>query len=215
MRLQLALDSDLASSMAVLAQVHPYVDIVEVGTPLIFREGMKAVRELRAAHPQLTLLADLKIMDAGEEEAAIAFDAGADMVTVLGAAHDVTVQGAVRAARHSGKQTLADMLQVGSPQTRADELLALGCDYLCVHTAYDLHGSGAAPFAQLQRLRDRLPAAPLAVAGGINLETLEGVLAFEPAIVIVGGAITRAAQPAAIARMMHERVHTWQTTRNW
>ncbi len=207
MRLQLALDGDLASSTAVLAQVHPHVDIVEVGTPLIFREGMHAVRRLRAAYPHLTLLADLKIMDAGEEEAMIAFAAGADLVTVLGAAHDATVQGAVRAARRSGKQTLADMLQVSAIEARAAELLALGCDYLCVHTAYDLQEGGEAPLVQLQRLRERLPDAPLAVAGGINLQTLEGVLAFAPAIVIVGGAITRAVLPAEVARRMHERIH--------
>ena len=43
--------------------------------------------------------ADLKIMDAGEHEANLAFNAGADIVTVLGVAHDETIRGVVRAAR--------------------------------------------------------------------------------------------------------------------
>ena len=47
------------------------------------------------APPTATLLADLKIVDAGELEAQIGFDAGADIVTVLGVAHDVTIQGAL------------------------------------------------------------------------------------------------------------------------
>ena len=38
-------------------------------------------------------------MDAGEHEANLAFNAGADIVTVLGVAHDETIRGVVRAAR--------------------------------------------------------------------------------------------------------------------
>jgi 3-hexulose-6-phosphate synthase len=83
-QLQLALDGDLASSLAILAQVHPYVDIVEVGTPLIYREGVHALRHIRAHAPAAMLLADLKIMDAGDEEAGIGFVAGAQIVTVMG-----------------------------------------------------------------------------------------------------------------------------------
>jgi 3-hexulose-6-phosphate synthase len=191
----------------VLAQVHTHVDIIEVGTPLIFREGMHAVRQMRAAYPHLTLLADLKIMDAGDEEAAIAFAAGADIVTVMGVAHDNTVRGAVAAANRYGKQVLVDMLQVTETEMRARDLLALGCDYLCIHTAYDVQHSGSTPLAELRHLRQALPDAPLAAAGGIKLETLDSVLACQPEIVIVGGAISRAVAPAEIARLMHERIH--------
>jgi len=207
MKLQVALDGDLASSRAILTQVHEFIDIAEIGTPLIYREGMNAVRILRADYPQLTLLADLKIMDAGEEEAAIAFEAGADIVTVLGVAHDNTVRGAVAAARQFGKQVLVDMLQVGDLAGRGLELLALGCDYLCIHTAYDLQHSGATPFAHLQHLREALPDGPLAVAGGVKPDTLDSLLVFKPEIVVVGGAISRAANPAEIARRMYERIH--------
>jgi 3-hexulose-6-phosphate synthase len=209
MKLQVALDGDLASSRAILAQVHAFIDIAEIGTPLIYREGMNAVKTLRADYPNLTLLADLKIMDAGEEEAAIAFEAGADIVTVLGVAHDDTVSRAVTAARRSsgGKQVLVDMLQVNDLVERGRELLALGVDYLCIHTAYDLQRSGATPFAHLQYLRAMLPDSPLAVAGGVKPDTLDSLLAFKPEIVVVGGAITRAANPAEVARQIHERIH--------
>lgn len=207
MKLQLALDGDLAGSLAVLAQVHEYVDIIEVGTPLVYREGMVAVRQIRAAYPHLTLLADLKIMDAGDEEATIAFEAGADLVTVMGAAHDNTVRGAVSAAKRYGGRAVVDMLQVSDIEARARELLALGSHYLCIHTAYDLQYSGGTPLAHLRLLREALPDAPLAAAGGIKLGTLDNVLDYRPEIIIVGGAITRAAQPAEIARQMHERIH--------
>ena len=57
-QLQLALDGDLASSLVLLAQVYPYVDIVEVGTPLLYREGVHALRHIHAHYPDATLLAE-------------------------------------------------------------------------------------------------------------------------------------------------------------
>jgi len=47
------------------------------------------------------LLADTKIVDGGEIEAADAFAAGANIVTVLGVAEDETIRGVVRAAENS------------------------------------------------------------------------------------------------------------------
>jgi 3-hexulose-6-phosphate synthase len=207
MRLQVALDNDLRHGLSVLEAVRPYIDIAEIGTPFVFREGIAAARRLRAAFPDVTLLADFKIMDAGEEEASIAFEAGCDIVTVLGVTQDSTVQGAVAAARRYSKQIMIDLMQVADKPARGRELLNMGCHYLCAHTAFDLQSSGAAPLGDLERLRRELGSdAPLAVAGGVSLQTIDQVAALKPAIVVVGGAITRAPDPAEAARAIHERI---------
>ncbi len=204
--LQIALDGDLDAALAVLAQARSYVDIAEIGTPLVFREGARAVREIRAAYPQLTLVADLKIMDAGEAEADIAFRAGADRATVMALASDATIAGALSSARSHGKRIMVDMMQVVDPLGRALELLALGCDLLCLHTAHDLQSSQGSPFAQLAELRAALPTAPLAIAGGVKLDTLEQILPLRPQVIIVGSGITAAPDPGATARQFHERI---------
>ena len=204
--LQIALDGELAAAMDVLAQVHPYVDIAEIGTPLVFREGMRAVRETRAAYPGLTLAADLKIMDAGRAEADIAFRAGADRVTVMALASDATIAGALASARSHGKRVMIDMMQVADPLARARDLVALGCDLLCLHTAHDLQATQDSPYAQLAQLRAALPAARLAIAGGIKLATLEQILPLRPQVIIVGSGITTALEPGATARQFYERI---------
>jgi len=206
LKLQVALDGDWAHSLDVLRAVRPYIDIAEIGTPLVFREGMAAARRLREAFPDLTLLADLKIMDAGQHEAEIAFDAGCDLVTVLGLAADPTVRGAVSAARRAGGQVVADLIQVPDLLDRAARLLDLGCDVLCVHTAYDLQAPGVSPLADLERLRAAFPVAALAVAGGIRAETIHPVRGAAPHIVIVGGAIVTAPDPAAAAAVIRARM---------
>ena len=204
--LQLALDGDMSSALDILERVHPFIDIAEVGTPLVFREGMSAVRRVRAAFPKLTLVADLKIMDAGEAEADIAFSVGADRVTVMALASDATITGALTSARRHQKQVMIDMMQVTDPLARAKQLLALGCDLLCLHTAHDLQSAQASPYAQLAQLRAALPAAGLAIAGGVKLLTLDHILPLEPQVIIVGSAITAAADPRQVAQQFHERI---------
>lgn len=205
-KLQVALDGDLTSALKILAQVRPYIDIAEIGTPLIFREGMHGVHKIREMYPDLTLLADLKIMDAGEHEAQIAFEAGANMVTVMGVTNDATIQGTVTASRKFMGQSVVDMMQVGNLLERGQALLTMGCDVLCVHTAYDLQTTQTSPYAELQLLRENLPSAQLAIAGGVTLSRLDDILPYTPDIVIVGGAITGADNPAEIAEQLAGRL---------
>jgi len=146
MKLQLSLDLvTLPEAIQVLNQVADLIDIAEIGTPFIIRDGVRSIRELRRAFPTLALLADLKIMDAGEHEAALAFEAGADIVTVLGVAHDATSRGALTAASHYGRQVMVDMIGVRNLAERAAEIDCLGAHYVCVHTAFDQQRTGEDP----------------------------------------------------------------------
>ena len=150
MKLQLALDRvDLSGIMAVLQEVGDLVDIVEIGTPVIIREGVRAVAETKRAFPEMEVLADLKIMDAGEYEASIAFDAGADIVTVLGAAHDATVLGAIRQARARSRRVMVDMIAVEDVPARVRQVDEMGADFVCVHTATDVQGGAHDPLRNL------------------------------------------------------------------
>ena len=208
-QLQLALDGDLAAALHILGAAHPFIDIVEVGTPLVIREGMHAVRRLRADFPAIPLVADLKIMDAGEYEANIAFDAGADRVTVMALAGDATIRGAVKAAEARAARLMVDMMGYADPMPRARELARLGCDFFCLHTAHELRSSQGAPAAQLARLRSALPAADLAIAGGIGLPALDQILPFDPQVIIIGSAITAASDPGRAAQRFHQRIRDY------
>lgn len=201
MKLQLALDTvDFSGACGLLDDLHGLVDIVEIGTPLIFREGVNIISRIKGAYPELLVLADLKIMDAGAYEAGIAFEAGADMVTVLGVAHDETVQGAVSQGRTGNRQVMADLIAVPDPMRRAVALDALGVDYVCIHTATDRQGQTQDPLEDLPRLTTRLRHAGVAIAGGITPERMRDIAPHRPGIVIVGGFITRHPHPRQAAQ---------------
>lgn len=112
-KMQLALDElGLDAALALAEQVRSYVDIIEAGTPLLLREGMRAVQALRNAFPEKEILADVKIMDAGEYEASIAFEAGADYCTVLGCTDLITIGGCLQAAQKYDRHVFVDMICV-------------------------------------------------------------------------------------------------------
>ena len=66
MKLQIAVDiADTARIMEIGEKIHDVIDIYEVGTPVIMKEGLAPVRALKQKYPELTVLADSKIMDGG------------------------------------------------------------------------------------------------------------------------------------------------------
>ena len=205
MKLQLALDSSNGQeAKRILEKVSDLVDIVEIGTPLIMKEGAKVVTKIKHVYPELEVLADLKIMDAGDIEARIGFEAGADIVTVLGVAHNVTIRRAVNQARILSKKVMVDLIAVGDVRERIDQIDAMGPDYCCVHTAFDLQDHGMHPLREIQLVESALKQSQMAVAGGINPEILPDIIAYRPAVVIVGGFITNHPEPRQAALAIRE-----------
>ena len=158
MKLQAALDFDYRSANEAQTKEHPVdlaifwselakklvseakesIDIIEVGTPFVMEYGLAPVKELKAAFPEKTILADLKIADAGYYEAAAAFKNGADIATVLAVTDDATIRNAVAAAREYGCAIMVDMLAVPNLPERLTQVDAMGVDYICLHTSKDL-----------------------------------------------------------------------------
>ncbi|MGG3197075.1 3-hexulose-6-phosphate synthase [Priestia aryabhattai] len=207
MELQLALDLvNISEAKEVVQEVQEYIDIVEIGTPVVINEGLKAVKEIKEAFPSLKVLADLKIMDAGAYEVMKASEAGASIITILGATDDSTIKGAVEEAKKQGTQILVDMINVKNLEQRAKEVDALGVDYICVHTGYDLQAEGETPFEQLQTIKRVVKNAKIAVAGGIKLNTLPEVVQSQPDLVIVGGGITSEKDKRNVAEEMKKVV---------
>ncbi|AWP27195.1 3-hexulose-6-phosphate synthase [Paenibacillus sp. Cedars] len=207
MELQLALDLvNISEAKEVVAEVAEFIDIVEIGTPVVINEGLHAVKAIKEAFPHLRVLADLKIMDAGGYEVMKASEAGADIITVLGVSDDSTIKGAVAEALKQGKQVMVDMINVKDIEGRAREIDAFGVDYICVHSGYDHQAEGKNSFEELAAIKRVVKNAKTAVAGGIKLETLPEVIQANPDLVIVGGGIMGQSDKKAAAAQMQQWV---------
>jgi 3-hexulose-6-phosphate synthase len=185
-------------ALALAGKVAPYVDIIELGTPLIKAEGLRAVTAIKKAHPDKIVFADLKTMDAGELEADIAFTAGADLVTVLGTAGDSTIVGAVKAATKHGKGIVVDLIGVSDKVTRAREDTALGAVFVEMHAGLDEQAEEGFTLETLLSAGEKADV-PFSLAGGVSVSTIESVQKAGASVAVAGGAIYGADDPAAAA----------------
>jgi 3-hexulose-6-phosphate synthase len=194
------------AALELAGQVAEYVDIIELGTPLIKAEGLSAVTAVKAAHPDKIVFADMKTMDAGELEADIAFKAGADLVTVLGTADDSTIAGAVKAAKAHNKGIVVDLIGVADKVTRAKEARALGAKFVEMHAGLD---EQAKPGFDLTGLLSAGAEArvPFSVAGGVKLATIAAVQRAGADVAVVGGGIYSAADPALAAKQLRNAIN--------
>ena len=213
MKFQLAFDlGNIDELLAAAEQTISFIDIIEVGTPMIMMYGMEPVVRVKKEFPELTVLADTKIMDAGAHEAKIAFDSGADIVTVMGITHDETILGAVKSAKEAGGSIFADMMCVTDIRTRAPQLKKLGAEYLCVHTAKDIQ-SHSDPYEDLVILAKEAGSGVSAIAGGINSEKIKLIRKYNPAIVVVGESVTGSNDIKAAAAEIREALDAVQEGR--
>src|SRR5260221_3088874 len=206
--IQLAIDTlTLSEAVALVEKVHPYIDLIEAGTPFIKRFGLDALKLFRQIAPGKLIVADMKAMDAGAYEAAIAFEAGADIMTVLGCANDETILGALKEANKRNRLIAVDLIAVPNKLRRAQRLEHFGVHYICIHTGMDQQVLGATPLLDLKQIRLAVNT-PLVVAGGINIKNICAIAAPAPAVFVVRSPITSGPHSLAVSfSFYHVIVH--------
>ena len=205
-RLQVAIDLlTTEEALALAAKVAPYVDIIELGTPLIKNMGSTVITAMKAAHPDKLVFADLKTADAGELEADIAFKAGADLVTVLGVSGNATIIGAVKAAKAHGKGVVVDTIGHPDRVKRAREVTELGVDFVELHAGLDEQWAEG---YSIQVLIDEASTVgvPVSIAGGVNINNIDAVIKAGAQVAVAGAAIYAAEDPAAAAKALAEAI---------
>lgn len=199
MKIQVALDiGTLEENIHLIEKISTKIDIIEIGTPLIFHYGLFAVKEMRKAFPNHQILFDGKIVDAGKEESEMAFKAGANIVTVLSTAHDATIQAAISSAKKFNGYVLVDLIGQPNPTNRSKELVNMGVDYIGIHIAHDVQNDNEDLAAEFELLKGIVEPAKIAVAGGINPKRVLQIVPYHPGIIIVGKALTSADDPNRI-----------------
>jgi 3-hexulose-6-phosphate synthase/6-phospho-3-hexuloisomerase len=133
----------------------------------------------------------MKVMDTGSLEIEMASKAGSDVITILAASDDSTIKEALKSARKYGTKLMVDLIGVKEKILRAQQLEALDVDYLCIHVGIDEQMRGKKPIDVLKSIVQNT-SVPVAVAGGLNSETVSEVVQAGAYIIIVGGAITKA-----------------------
>ena len=147
------------------------VDWLEAGTPLLLAHGLRAVEALRARFPDHPIVADLKTMDGGYLEAEMMAKAGANLVVVMGRAHEATIRRVVDAGRDFGIKVMGDNLAADDRVACAQWMESLGVDFIVHHIGFDERAmiKGLSPLDELDRVVQAV-SIPVQAVGGLSIQ---------------------------------------------
>jgi bifunctional enzyme Fae/Hps len=166
--------------------------IVEVGTPLLKKHGVKVVRELREIRKNAFIVADLKTLDVGQLEVNIAFDETADAAVVSGLASKETLDSFIAEARSRDIYSFMDMMCVVDPVQVLKSLKQLP-DAVILHRGIDEEKGGKTRWELIREIKETFKGKKLlfAVAGGVEPKITKEALLAGADILVVGRYITQ------------------------
>jgi 3-dehydro-L-gulonate-6-phosphate decarboxylase len=208
-RLQVALDTtDLAEALRPLNQAISQIDVIECGTILIIAEGLRAVREIRALYPDKTILADIRIAEAGTLLAKNCFAAGASWVSVVAGASLTTVAQVVKVAEEYGGEVQIELGETYDAD-KAKEWRRLGAQHVIVKRSRDREAAGDLSWGpdDVQRIHELAGMGfTVTVTGGVTVADLDTFAGAPVGVVIAGRAIVKADDPLAAATELQDRL---------
>ena len=203
MKLQIAFDiTDLDTAIGIAKQVAERCDILEIGTLLIYKNGVHAIERFREEFPKKTLLADTKIIDRGKEAVSILANTGIDWITVMAGTGKEVIHSAATMAHQCNIKVMLDLVDASSLGQSALEAKNLGVDALLFHQAYDEKDT-LILLDKWEMVRGNTTL-PIFVSAKITRTTIFNILNIKPDGIIVGKSIIDADDPALEAEFFYE-----------
>lgn len=104
--------------------------------------------------------------------------------------------------KRAKKGVMVDLMNVKDKLGRAKEVIGFGADYVLVHCGLDEQKLGKTPLNELRRIKENSNI-KVAVAGGINLDSLGEYIKAKPDIIVVGSALVKNPNRRKIGQSIH------------
>ena len=205
-KFQLALDlTDLDVAMGIAEELQTWWDILEVGTALLLCEGIKSVEKFRDTFPEAIILADTKIIDNGKLITETACKAGADIITVVSAASNATINESVVAAKAHGSKVLLDHISTNWRSNELIEKSKLGVDLVGLHIPKDVKNVSNFDFDAIEKIAQNT-SAELSIAGSITPDKVTELMGLPIYIFVVGGYLIKSENMKERAKLIKQRI---------
>lgn len=200
-KLQVALDhADADKAIEIAKIVGDIVDILEVGTVLLFEEGSKPISRIRELFPDKMILADPKCADAGDIVAKNIAKHGADAMTCISAADVNTILSAKKHIENIQVELFGEWTM-----DRAKEWLENSIDHVIYHQSRDNNITwGEKDLSKVQELINM--GFKVSVTGGLKVTNLKLFKGIDIDTFIVGRDITGAENPAEAAALFQKEI---------
>jgi len=205
MKLQISYDlTNLSQALEIAKKTAAYADIIEVGTPLILAEGVKAIESFKEAFPNKPILADVKIADRVTEIIPLLAKAGASYITVLYGTSNKVIQKATSVAHSLGAKIVLDLIDTETMGQASRDSETLSIDHILFHYAHEVDELYS-HLDQWEIVRGNT-SLPIFVSGRINKEQIKDIMELKPQGIVIGDAIIKADDPEAEAKSFKELI---------
>jgi len=194
MKLQVSFDMlDLNKAIDIASKIEGFVDILEIGAPLIYKNGIKAIEKFKNTFPKKEIFADVKMVDRVESIIKIFSNAGTNYISILAGTNNSTIQNASKIAHSFNTKLALDLVDAYSMGQSCMDAQALDIDLIIFHDPHET--------TQITNLLEKWENVrgntklPIFVAGKINKKNIDQVIALKPQGIIIGQAITQAENP--------------------
>ena len=205
MNLQISFDmTDLSKALEIAHQVHEFADILEVGTLLMYSNGIEAINRFKESFEDKIIFTDTKIADRGKESANVFARAKSNWISVLAGTNNNVIHATCSAAHDQGIKVMLDLLDAKEYGQAALEAKNLGIDALLLHEPYDIEQ----PLAFLDKwdLVRSNTELPIYISAFINRENIKSILHLKPDGVIIGRSITESENPREQAEYFYNLI---------
>jgi 3-hexulose-6-phosphate synthase len=206
MNLQISYDfTNLTEAIEVAKKTAAYADILEVGTPLLLAEGLKAAEAFKKEFPDKKILADTKLVDRVDEIIECYGKIGIDYITVLGSTTSNIIRKVTTLAHKYNINVVLDLIDIHTFGQAAKDAAPLDIDTVLFHTPYDaITSHDIEDKWELVHGNTKLP---IFVGEKTNLDSIKNLLSLKPDGILIGTAITKAANPEKAAKEFSELIH--------
>jgi 3-hexulose-6-phosphate synthase len=192
---------DLSAALAIAAQTAEFSDILGVGSLLLFAEGVKAVKTFKAQFPTKDICVEARVSEKAREAITMMAQAGATYVSILAGAWPATIKKATETAHAYDIKIGLDLIDAPSGGQSALDAKAQGVDFLIMHRHSETK-EGSDFETDWHNIRDNSDI-PIFVTGTIDASNMRQIMDLKPQGIMIGSALTKAENPAHIARALH------------
>ncbi|MBU1008295.1 orotidine 5'-phosphate decarboxylase [Candidatus Dependentiae bacterium] len=205
MKLQISYDfTNLSQALEIAKKTALFADILEVGTPLLIAEGIRAIESFKNTFPDKPIIADTKIVDRVSDVIPMLAKAGASAVTILYGTSNSVIQKAASIAHKHDMKVILDLIDAETMGQAARDAESLDVDSILFHYPHET-SEFYSNIDQWEIVRGNTDL-PIFVSGRITKKQILGIKALKPQGMVIGEAITKADDPAAEAHYFKEKL---------
>lgn len=206
MKLQVAIDRvSLEKAVELSKKLNGVVDIIEIGTSLIKDYGNLSIQKISEVVTESKILVDSKTIDEGKYEFSQAFKHGADIVTVMGAATNETLESCYSVAENCNKTMMIDLLNIKSEQI--ENIPDFPNVIWLLHHSLDSNKHFKVVDDLYNFRTVHINKQQIGIAGGIDLQTVKKLKGKDLVdIVVVGSKIIKNGDPVTHAKQFMEAI---------